>query len=280
MKILNMLLFKHKISQIMFKSFSVFILFICLFFSACQESNPHQTSENESEEIKETNPPAEGFNLEASDLRAIEIADEVMKAMGGREHWDDARYLNWSFFGKRNHVWDKLTGNIRIEAPEDSMTYLMNINSMEGKVWKGIAPIENPDTLKKFLLSAKSMWINDSYWLVMPFKLKDSGVTLKYVGQDTTEVGQKADILSLTFENVGFTPENKYHVYVDLETRLINQWTFFTNKNDEAPRFSTPWSDYIAYGPILLSGNRGRGQLTEIAVYHELSEKVFTDLVY
>ena len=44
----------------------------------------------------------------------------------------------------------------------------------------------------------------------MPYKLKDSGVTLKYKGQDTLETGHPAEKLQLTFEEVGKTPENKY----------------------------------------------------------------------
>ena len=73
----------------------------------------------------------------------------------------------------------------------DSTVYLMNIHSMEGKVKRGEKLITNPDTLQNFLKYGKSTWINDAYWLVMPFKLKDSGVTLKYIGQDTTEAGLK-----------------------------------------------------------------------------------------
>ena len=39
------------------------------------------------------NPHAEGFDLEGSDAKAIEIADAVMEKMGGRENWDNTRYL-------------------------------------------------------------------------------------------------------------------------------------------------------------------------------------------
>ncbi len=52
----------------------------------------------------EENPPMEGFNLEASDAKAIEIADAVMQSMGGRANWDQARYLSWGF-GKDDQLW-------------------------------------------------------------------------------------------------------------------------------------------------------------------------------
>jgi len=35
------------------------------------------------------NPAADGFNESGSDAKAIAIADEVMKAMGGRMAWDN-----------------------------------------------------------------------------------------------------------------------------------------------------------------------------------------------
>lgn len=46
----------------------------------------------------------------------------------------------------------------------------------------------------------------------MPYKLKDSGVTLKYKGEGQTEEGEPAQVLVLTFKDVGVTPQNKYEV--------------------------------------------------------------------
>ena len=110
----------------------------------------------------------------------------------------------------------------------------------------------------------------------MPYKLKDSGVTLKYLG----EVGAEDSLqhkLQLTFEEVGDTPENKYWVMVDDSRKLVSEWLFFTRFDDKEPRFSTPWADYERHGTILLSGNRGRGQLTDINVFEEVPDEVFKD---
>jgi hypothetical protein len=225
---------------------------------------------------QEANPPAEGFNAAQSDTKAIEIADEVMQQMGGRAAWDNTRYLRWTFFGRRTLLWDKWTGNVRIDFADNNDVYLVNINDDSGKVWKDGAYLSQPDSLAKYLGQAKSIWINDSYWLVMPFKLKDSGLTLKYLGEDS-----KGDTLrhklQLTFEAVGDTPDNKYWVFVDDDTKLVSEWSFFTRFDDKEPRFSTPWADYRPYGNILLSGNRGRGQLTNIAAYNSVPGSVFED---
>jgi hypothetical protein len=224
------------------------------------------------------NPAAEGFNAEESDEQAIAIADEVMEAMGGRAAWDATRYIQWTFFGRRTLLWDKQTGDVRIEVPADSTIYLFNIFDKTGKVLLNGTDISATDSLDQYLEQGESIWINDAYWLVMPYKLKDSGVTLKYMGQDTMQGGAPADVLQLTFQEVGRTPDNKYLVYVDKEDRLVKQWQFFGNYQDPEPRFTTPWEDYQQHGAIMLSGDRGRSKLTDIAVLESVPEGAFTDL--
>ena len=97
----------------------------------------------------------------------------------------------------------------------------------------------------------------DSYWVFMPFKLKDSGVTLKYSGKSETADGKPADVLELTFKDVGRTPENKYHVYVDEDSRLVTQWDYYENASDPEPRFQMPWQNWQKQGGIMLSADRG-----------------------
>lgn len=221
------------------------------------------------------NPASPGFNVAESDPSAIKIADEVMAAMGGRKNWDNTRYISWVFLGRRNHLWDKWTGDIRIESPSDSAIYLLNVNTMQGKVSRRGMEETHPDTISTLLKRAKSIWINDSYWLVMPYKLKDSGVTLKYTGEGNTEDGKPAEILQLTFKEVGDTPDNKYLVYVDKNSRLITQWSYFRSASDEKPGFTNPWADYRKYGKILLSGSRGTRGMTPISVLENVPSERF-----
>ena len=223
----------------------------------------------------EDNPPAEGFNAEDSDTKAIAIADEVMSAMGGHKNWDDTRYITWQFFGFRLHVWDKWTGDLRFEQGE--MTVLMNIHSKEGRVFVAGEAVSDPDTIAAKLEHSYRAWINDSYWLVMPYKLKDSGVTLSYRGVEKTEDGRPADALELTFKEVGVTPQNKYAVWVDQESHLVTQWGFYPNATDAEPRFTGPWSNWQRHCAILLFDERGKRQHTDVAVFDELPRSVFED---
>ncbi len=256
-------------------------LLMVLVLLGCSKSPGSEETEQPVDEggeyVEYNNPPAEGFNQEGSDLIATLLADKVMNAMGGREAWDATRYISWTFLGRRDHVWDKQEGNVRIEAPDRNLTILMNINSMEGKAMVNGEEVTNPDSLETYMDLGKRMWINDSYWLVMPFKLKDSGVTLTYVGEDTTETGIRSDVIRLTFEEVGVTPENAYDVWIDIDEKLVRQWAYYRSLEEAEPNFITSWEGYKKHGNILLSGVRGERELTNIKVMEELPAGTLTE---
>lgn len=225
------------------------------------------------------NPPAEGFNQANSDPAAVELADSIMVAMGGWKNWQDTRYISWNFFGFRDLVWDKHRQLARIESSRDSITYVVDLKNVSGKVWVKGQLITEPDSLNKMLQKAKSIWINDSYWLVMPFKLKDTGVTLKYLGEDTLMNGDRCNLLQLTFEDVGDTPQNKYLVYVDLRDNLVKQWAYFSTSTQDSANFVRPWDNYKKYGKIWLSADRSDSSgPRNVSVAQTLNEKLFTDL--
>jgi len=213
-----------------------------------------------------------------SDARAIEIAQSVVKRMGGWDAWDRTRILRWTFFGGRVHHWDRHTGDVRIEGRSGDGEYLwlMNVHSLEGRVWKDGEEITDADELKQALTRGHEVWVNDSYWMVMPYKLLDPGVTLKYGGEGKLEDGRAADILKLTFdEGVGYTPQNGYDVFVARDTGLVEQWAFYSDAADPEPRFTMPWENWQTFGEIMLSNGRGREMDWEIAVHDQLPQSVF-----
>ncbi len=254
----------------------LYLLTTVIILASCQNSSDKKPESIQN--ISEVNPPAKGFDLEGSDSAAIEIANQVMVAMGGREAWDQTKYLKWNFFGARRHLWDKHSGIARVEDAGSDLKIIVDINSdsLTGKVWKDGAELTNPDSLKKYLQFGKSAWINDSYWLVMPFKLKDSGVTLKYKGEDMIKDSVTCDVLNLSFNNVGDTPENSYDIWVDKKSNLIKQWAFYKDSTQDSANWVLPWDNYKQYGGILLADKRGKSNLTEIAVLDSVSNKLFT----
>jgi hypothetical protein len=59
--------------------------------------------------------------------------------------------------------------------------------------------------------------VNDAYWLLMPYKMRDDGVVLTCAGPEARE-NRTWDKVLLTFEGVGLTPQDKYWVFVNRKT--------------------------------------------------------------
>lgn len=259
------------------------IAFSITVFIACDDAATNAVIPAETSEAALENPHAEGFDLEGSDPEAIALADEVMRSMGGRKAWDATRFLAWDFFGARSLVWDKKTGDVRIESIQADMIILMNVNSEQGRVWLEGAELTNPDSLTEYLDLGRQIWVNDSYWLVMPFKLKDSGVTLKHLGDYRIEEGEGkgaiAEVLELRFKEIGYTPQNRYRVYIpkESEQKLVLQWDYYSDNETTTRDIVSPWNNYKQYGNILLSGDRGERDLDNIGVYSDIPATVFTD---
>jgi hypothetical protein len=187
----------------------------------------------------------------ASDPKAVAIADQVMKALGGKQHWDALRVLRWTFEVSvndtlrpgRRHSWDKHTGWHRVEGTTRAgqpFCYVENLNDSTGMAWVGGQAIEG-DSLKKLMRSAHAQWINDSYWFLMPYKLRDPGVTLKYDGEasDSARPGVVYDRLALSFENVGMTPGDRYWVYVNRANHRVEKWEHLLQGAQPPP---VPWT--------------------------------------
>lgn len=219
------------------------------------------------------------FNLHAwaatMDAKAKKIADEVVDTLGGREKYDATRYITWVFAGKNFHIWDKYTGNVRIENKSGDLV-LMNINTKKGRAWEKGREIKQPEVLAKKINWGYKAWTNDSYWLVLPYKLHDDGVTLKYTREDKTADGKLADVLTMTFESVGVTPNNKYELFIEKDSHMLSQWRYYINSEDTEPRFELPLNNWAYYGDIMLSDGRGKLTLNPINVYQTLPSKFMT----
>jgi len=211
--------------------------------------------------------------LRQSDARAIALAEQVMENMGGQEAWNNTRYIRWSFFGRRTHYWDKWSGNHRIES--EGLVVLFNANTREGRAWQDGEEITDTAMLDETLERAYGMWINDTYWMFMPYKLLDPGVTLTYVGEQTMADGRSSEVLQLTFESVGLTPQNRYLVFVASDTGLVEQWSYFRDASDTEPGFTAPWESWQRFGDIMLATGHGRDSDWEIEVFEELPADVF-----
>ena len=204
-------------------------------------------------------PGAARAETAASDPKAVAIANDVMKSLGGKQRWDRLRYLRWTFevaVGDtmrpgRRHSWDKYTGWHRVDGTNragQKFCYIENLNDSTGMAWVNGHPIEG-DSLKKLMHAAHGQWINDSYWFLMPYKLRDPGVTLKYDGEVKGPAGAVEDKVGLSFDNVGMTPGDRYWVYVDRKSHRIVRWDHLLQGDPPPP---TPWTldDWETHGGL------------------------------
>lgn len=211
--------------------------------------------------------------------KAREIAERVARSMGGWDAWERTRFVTWHFFGGRAHAWDKQTNDWRLENGE--RVVLMNADTRQGRVFDKGVELTDAAARDKALQDAYGMWINDSYWMFMPWKLLDPGVELRYLGATTLENGRTAQLLELTFENVGLTPKNRYVVAVGDESGLVEQWSYYADANDAEPKLTTPWSGWERRGSILVCTDHGERKGAKpdwkIDVPADLPRAVFTD---
>ena len=220
----------------------------------------------------------------ASDKKAVRIAERVMDAMGGQDAWQGTRYVRFNFFGFRLHHWDRQTGDHRLEGESrsgDDYVILHNISNREGRAWVNGEEVSGEDLAQR-LEYAYGAWINDTYWLVMPYKLQDPGVTLAYDGVEEID-GATYDKLLLTFDNVGLTPGDRYWAYISRETHLMDRWAYHLESYEEGQEPTQwKWLDWQRHGDIMLSSQRVKVEdgneraLSDIAILESLSSSAFT----
>ena len=229
----------------------------------------------------------DGGSVDADREKARVIAEEVMEAMGGWDNWHATRYIGFSFFGFRTHYWDKDTGRYRVSWTDresgQSHVILMNLQTGEGTAYVDGTEVTDAGERNRSLERARGAWINDTYWLLMPYKLQDPGVDLVYAGEEDVD-GIVYDTLHLSFDEVGNTPGDEYWAYINPDTRLMDRWVYLLQLRegqDERSRGEWKWNEWRKYGDILLSAERERmdGQKRsheEVAVYEHVADGVFT----
>jgi hypothetical protein len=219
--------------------------------------------------------PSAGARSVAPSRPAADLADRVLDALGGRGAWDGTHYISWNFRGKRKHLWDKWSGNLRFESGD--RLCLLNLGTREGRVFEKGVEVTDAAAKKTAIDQTCSAFINDSYWMFMPYKLKDPGVHRSEVGERKTKEGKDAEVLELTFDDVGETPRNRYLVYVGKESGLVEQWEYFPDRDDREPKISTPWKGWKRFGKILLCTDHGDGNDWSIAAYDKVPDSAFHD---
>jgi hypothetical protein len=195
--------------------------------------------------------------LTASDQQATRVAEQMMEAMGGRENWEQARFIRFTNVRrgrKATFYWDRWSGRLRIEAKNQGgvpYVILMNLSSRQGNVHVESRPLQGQE-LSEYLNRGAQMWKGAHYWFLMPLKWFDPGVNLAYEGE--AEVGGNTyDIVHLTFDAKGDDRVDEYWAYVNRDTHLMDSWKFNLGGRIEG---EYRWSGWQRYGGIRVATER------------------------
>jgi hypothetical protein len=201
------------------------------------------------------------------DAKAEEIAHAVMNAMGGEKAWYAAHFVRFDFIvdlgakvvERRSHLWDKMTGRYRVEDKTKDgkpRVVLFNINDRNGDAYVDGKKLEGPASAKA-VKDAYEAFINDMYWLAMPWKWLDQGVHLQYLGPKTMGT-DKGDVVRLTFAHVGLTPGDLYDVFVSAQSHLMTHWDFKLQGGDKG---AWDW-EYGDYNGLKLAKNHTSAKMS------------------
>ena len=217
--------------------------------------------------------PDATVGLDASLLEDHEFEDpdvtrvhrEMIRTIAPDGGWEDARYLEFDWVVRpdddpmvRSHRFDRWEGQARVEMSQDDGELVASfpVDAPEdGTVALDGEPLEG-DEAREALESAHQAHINDSYWLLMPYKWADPGVTAEYVGEEEDDDGQTWEVVELRFDDVGLTPDNVYRGFVNPESGRMERWYHYQDADaDPSP---ADWVEWETFGPIQLATRRER----------------------
>ncbi len=224
---------------------------------------------------------------ETRDDKAVAIAQNMMKAMGGEEAWQKARFVRFDFrvtdkgkpLMERSHLWDKPAGRYRLDGQNkegQKTVALFNVNDRQGKAYAAGKELQG-DAAAGALKSAYGAFINDMYWLAMPWKWLDPGVNLKYLGT-LSRGAKKYEVVELSFGNVGLTPGDRYQAYVSPESGLMEFWEYTLESGN---RGAWTW-EYATTGGIKLASDHKNAEgrsihMGTVRVSDSVEDSLFSD---
>lgn len=217
----------------------------------------------------------------ASDPRAAALAQRLIAALGGESAWQSARcwYFTYAMADnraerlRRTHYWERATGRHRLEGIDGRQRPFVIIHTLGdstgGIVLRGGEQVTNPMEQRALCRAADSLWVNDSTWLLLPFKLRDPGAQLGYAGTESHEE-KSWDVIEVGFEARPLVPRGRYRLYIDRTTGMLDRTALVPEpakpaksaKGKKSAKVATPvpmvyeWLGWRLFGGVLVADER------------------------
>lgn len=166
----------------------------------------------------------------------INIAKKIANAHGF-QLWENVTEISFTFGGKRHWNWKPKTGDVTLITKGDTIVY-------------------NRKSIDSSSLKADRAFINDKFWLLIPFQLVwDEGLTIsKPIKAEATVSKTKMNKITLLYNSEGgYTPGDAYDLYFE-DDYIIKEWGFRRGNKPEAGLVNT-FENYKDYKSIKLALN-------------------------
>jgi len=152
---------------------------------------------------------------------AERITDEMLTALN-KPAYDSITYIEFTYVGKHHIKWDKEKNSVNVSWGEQDIYLDLN---------------QNKESYSLLEYKAYEYFVNDTFWLIAPFKVRDNGVVRKYV-----DIKEGRGLL-VTYTSGGVTPGDSYLWILD-ENGFPKAWRLWTS-NVPVGGLELSWDGWI-----------------------------------
>lgn len=162
--------------------------------------------------------------------KADALATKMLTALN-KDAFDTTEIIEWNFINEHFYVWHKQENLVEVSWDENKVL-LKTKKPSDSEVYINDKLTKNDDLIKK----AESYFNNDSFWLIAPYKVFDSGTERRLVNYNDK------DALLITYKTGGSTPGDSYLWILDENNMPISykMWTSIIPLGG----VSATWSDW------------------------------------
>jgi len=210
---------------------------------------------------------APAFDRTGCDPKAVEIADRVIAAGGGRDKWAAAKQIRWSESIvteadtpplKLEQAWDRWNGrhHLRLHTPHGDVVVIRSLYDGGGSAFaQAGGPMEKltQEQTEHALSDARLRWEFDSNLLLIAFLLEAPGVKLTLVGERPGADGEPPlDEIKVAFDPKDQTRRLTYFVLVDRTTNQIVRIEIVKAGDPDTRRIRYKVARWVEVGGLVL----------------------------
>ncbi|MEM9679228.1 MAG: hypothetical protein AAF901_02805 [Bacteroidota bacterium] len=176
------------------------------------------------------------------EIPALTIAEKIAQAHG-IENWKNVSEIQFTFAVDRDTIkgngrawtWRPKTGDVSMRSGDRNFDY-------------------NRSAMDSTLIPVDQAFINDKYWLLVPFQLVwDTSATISEAKTAEAPISKaQLNMITITYSDEGgYTPGDAYDIYFD-ESYLIREWTF-RKGNAPEPSLTTTFENHQDFNGIKIA---------------------------